>query len=57
MLLCGTKLLRHINLPKYSDIIQSALVKVLEDGKVKTKDIGGQSTTQDFTKAVIYNLH
>lgn len=42
MLLCGTKLLRHINLPKYS--------------KVRTKDIGGQSTTQDFTKAVIYNF-
>lgn len=57
MLLCGTKLLRHINLPKYSDIIQSAIIKVLHDGKVRTKDIGGQSTTQDFTKAVIYNLH
>ncbi|CAD7090363.1 unnamed protein product [Hermetia illucens] len=57
MLLCGAKLLRHINLHSYSDVIVNAITKVLEQGKVRTKDLGGQSTTQDFTKAVIYNLH
>ncbi|KAI8130985.1 mitochondrial, Isocitrate dehydrogenase [NAD] subunit beta [Lucilia cuprina] len=56
MFLCGTKMLRHINLPSYSERIQSALLRVLSDGKVKTKDVGGQSTTQDFTRAVIANI-
>lgn len=57
MLLCGTKMLRHINLPSYSERIQNALNKVLNDGKVRTKDLGGQSTTQDFTRAVIANIY
>ena len=57
MLLCGTKMLRHINLPTYSEMIQSAINKVLNDGKVRTKDVGGQSTTLEFTRAVIANIH
>jgi len=56
MFLCGTKLLRHINLHEHSDRIQNAVFKVLADGKVKTKDIGGQCTTQEFTRAVIHNI-
>lgn len=57
MLLCGTKLLRHINLPTYSEMISNAINKVLTDGKVRTKDLGGQSTTNDFTRAIIANIH
>lgn len=57
MFLCGTKLLRHINLPSYSEMIQNSLHRVLKDGKVRTKDLGGQATTQDFTRAVIANIH
>lgn len=57
MFLCGTKMLRHINLPTYSDMINNALHRVLKDGKIRTKDLGGQSTTQDFTRAVIANIH
>ncbi|XP_023164225.1 isocitrate dehydrogenase [NAD] subunit beta, mitochondrial [Drosophila hydei] len=57
MLMCGTKMLRHINLPTYSEVIQNAINQVLKDGKVRTKDLGGQSTTQDFTRAIIANLH
>ena len=57
MLLCGTKMLRHINLPTYSEMIQNAINKVLKDGKVRTKDVGGQSTTLEFTRAVIANIH
>ncbi|KAH8383799.1 hypothetical protein KR009_010589 [Drosophila setifemur] len=56
MLLCGVKLLRHINLPTYGEVIQNAINKVLLDGKVRTKDLGGQSTTNDFTRAVILNM-
>lgn len=57
MLLCGTKMLRHINLPTYSETISNAINKVLNEGKIRTKDLGGQSTTQDFTRAIISNIH
>lgn len=56
MLLCGAKLLRHINLQTYSDMITNAINKVLIEGKFRTKDLGGQSTTTDFTYAVIDHL-
>lgn len=56
MLLCSAKLLNHVNLPMYGQMIRNAINKVLMDGKVRTKDIGGQSSTQEFTYAVIHNL-
>jgi len=56
MLLCASKMLRHINLHVWGDMIRNAIEKVLKDGKIKTKDVGGQSTTQQFTYAVINNL-
>ncbi|XP_026498846.2 isocitrate dehydrogenase [NAD] subunit beta, mitochondrial isoform X1 [Vanessa tameamea] len=56
MLLCSANLLAHVNLNSYSKMIKNALNKVLTDGKVRTKDLGGQSTTKDFTYAVIHCL-
>ncbi|XP_034952242.1 isocitrate dehydrogenase [NAD] subunit beta, mitochondrial [Chelonus insularis] len=56
MLLCGVKLLNHINLKRYATQIREALNRVLNDGKVRTKDLGGQSSTTEFTQAVIYCL-
>jgi isocitrate dehydrogenase (NAD+) len=56
MLLCSAKLLRHINLSQYATLIYTALNRVLKTGKVRTKDVGGQSTTTDFTNAIIHNL-
>ncbi|XP_055601668.1 isocitrate dehydrogenase [NAD] subunit beta, mitochondrial-like [Uranotaenia lowii] len=56
MLLCSSKMLRHVNLLHYSHMIFEAVQNVLKSGKVRTKDLGGQSTTNEFTKAVISNL-
>lgn len=56
MLLCSAKLLRHVNLHNYSDMITNAINRVLKAGKVRTKDLGGQNTTNEFTLAVIANL-
>ncbi|GLV34245.1 Isocitrate dehydrogenase 3b [Carabus blaptoides fortunei] len=47
MMLCSAKLLAHVNLQKYSDMIRNSVNKVLSDGKVRTKDIGGQSILTD----------
>lgn len=49
-------MLRHINLLHYSEQIYNAILKTLADGKVRTKDLGGQSTTDEFTRAVIHNI-
>ncbi|XP_068625582.1 isocitrate dehydrogenase [NAD] subunit beta, mitochondrial isoform X1 [Battus philenor] len=56
MLLCSANLLAHVNLHSYSKMIKNAINKVLKDGKVRTKDLGGQSTTKDFTNAIIHSL-
>lgn len=57
MLLCSIKLLRHVNLHDYANLIQKALDKVIESGKVRTRDIGGYASTTDFTLAIIANLN
>lgn len=56
MLLCASKMLRHINLTNYSQQIYGAINNVLKAGKVRTKDLGGNATTDEFTRAVIHNL-
>ncbi|XP_046736476.1 isocitrate dehydrogenase [NAD] subunit beta, mitochondrial [Diprion similis] len=56
MLLCSVKLLNHVNLRTYAEQIKDAINRVLNDGKVRTKDLGGQSSSTDFTKAIIYSL-
>lgn len=56
MLLCGAKMLHHINLHHYGDMIKNAIAKVLTDGTVRTKDLGGQSTTSDYIYAIISHL-
>ncbi|XP_015597161.1 isocitrate dehydrogenase [NAD] subunit beta, mitochondrial [Cephus cinctus] len=56
MLLCSVKLLNHVNLGRYAEQIRDALNRVLNDGKVRTKDLGGQSSTTEFTTAVINSL-
>ncbi|XP_058061603.1 isocitrate dehydrogenase [NAD] subunit beta, mitochondrial isoform X2 [Anopheles bellator] len=56
MLLCSSKMLRHVNLLPYSQMIFQAVQNVLRSGKIRTKDLGGQNTTNEFTQAVIHNL-
>ncbi|XP_028165006.1 isocitrate dehydrogenase [NAD] subunit beta, mitochondrial [Ostrinia nubilalis] len=56
MLLCSANMLAHVNLHSYSKMMKNAINKVLMDGKVRTKDLGGQNTTKDFTNAVIHSL-
>ncbi|KAJ1525428.1 hypothetical protein ONE63_010241 [Megalurothrips usitatus] len=56
MLLCAAKMLNHVNLRFYGDMLRGAIDKVLKGGKVRTKDLGGQATTKEFTYAIINNL-
>ncbi|KAL7647640.1 UNVERIFIED_CONTAM: hypothetical protein RMT77_001240 [Armadillidium vulgare] len=57
MLLCATKMLRHVNLQYFSDLINNAVYRVIKTGKVRTKDMGGHATTKDFTLSVIDHFY
>ncbi len=56
MLLSAAKMLEHVGLPKKGAHIKSAVDKVLREGKVRTKDLGGYATTSQFTQAVVNAL-
>jgi len=56
LLLSGVLMLRHLNERERATRVQSALEKVLAEGKVLTRDLGGKATTLEFTDAIIHAL-
>ncbi|ODV95462.1 hypothetical protein PACTADRAFT_68764 [Pachysolen tannophilus NRRL Y-2460] len=56
MILSSTMMLRHLGLNSYADVISQATYDVLKEGKIRTPDIGGNSTTTEFTKAILSKL-
>ncbi len=53
MIRTAVMMLQHMGEREAAVKIQTALEAVLTDGKVLTRDLGGNSTTHDFTQAVI----
>ena len=49
-------MLKYIGEREAADRIQSGLEKIIAEGKFRTRDLGGQSTTTEFTEAVIHSL-
>uniref|UniRef100_A0A183SGU9 Iso_dh domain-containing protein n=1 Tax=Schistocephalus solidus TaxID=70667 RepID=A0A183SGU9_SCHSO len=56
VILAAANLLRHIDLESHGDRLEQALSRVLKAGRVLTEDVGGSSTTTDFTKAVLMEM-
>lgn len=56
MFLCAARMLKHVNLPDYSKRLQDSVERVIAQGKVKTRDLGGYASTTDFTRAVINTM-
>ncbi|KAH6561140.1 hypothetical protein BASA50_004077 [Batrachochytrium salamandrivorans] len=56
MLMSSIHMLRHLGLDEQADRISSALLAVIKEGRVLTPDVGGSSTTTDFTNAIIAKL-
>lgn len=56
MILSASMLLRHLGLNEHADRISQATYDVIADGKVRTKDIGGSSSTTEFTDAILAKL-
>ncbi|KAL6872925.1 hypothetical protein J3F83DRAFT_731431 [Trichoderma novae-zelandiae] len=53
MILSGSMLLRHLGLDDHANRISKAVYGVIAEGKVRTRDMGGVSTTHEFTKAIL----
>src|SRR5437773_2011553 len=49
-------MLNHIEERAAADKIESAMLKVFEEGKVRTRDIGGTATTNEFADAIISQI-
>ncbi|PWA69883.1 3-isopropylmalate dehydrogenase protein [Artemisia annua] len=56
LLLSAVSMLHHLNLNEKGDKIQEAVLKTIAEGKYRTGDLGGSSTTTEFTKAIIDHL-
>jgi isocitrate dehydrogenase (NAD+) len=56
MLLSAVLMLRYIGEHRAADRIQTAVETVLEAGKVRTRDLGGTSGTEEYTQALIEAL-
>jgi isocitrate dehydrogenase (NAD+) len=56
LLLSALLMLRHIDEAAAADRIMAALVAVLSDGAVRTRDLGGTASTLEFTDAIVRRL-
>ncbi|MBY6951609.1 isocitrate/isopropylmalate dehydrogenase family protein [Clostridium botulinum] len=55
-ILSGAMMLNYIGENEKAKRIENAIEKVFVEGKCLTEDLGGSSTTEEFTKAIIENL-
>ncbi|CZS94266.1 probable isocitrate dehydrogenase [NAD] subunit 1, mitochondrial precursor [Rhynchosporium agropyri] len=53
MILSGSMLLRHLGLDEHANRISKAVYDVIAEGQVRTRDMGGESSTHQFTRAVL----
>ncbi|KAI9683838.1 MAG: isocitrate dehydrogenase (NAD(+)) idh1 [Trizodia sp. TS-e1964] len=53
LLLSSTMMLRHLGLDAHASRIAKAVYAVISEGKTRTKDMGGKSSTHQFTRAVL----
>lgn len=56
LLLSSAMMLRHLQFPSFADRLETAVKRVISEGKYRTKDLGGDCTTQEVVDAVIANL-
>ena len=52
LLLSSVNMLKSMYFPRFADLIHDSLINVYEEGKYLTKDVGGNSSTRDFTNRV-----
>ncbi|MDQ6666427.1 MAG: isocitrate/isopropylmalate family dehydrogenase, partial [Acidobacteriota bacterium] len=55
-LFSAAQMMEHLGVPDAAKELESAIAKVLAEGKVRTPDLGGTSGTQEVTAAVLAKL-
>jgi len=55
-ILSGVMMLETIGEPKTASLIEKAVIKVLEEGKVRTQDLGGTSKTTEVGDEIVKKL-
>jgi tartrate dehydrogenase/decarboxylase/D-malate dehydrogenase len=53
MIATGAMMIEHLDCPEAARAIEAAIERVLKEGKIKTRDLGGRATTQEMTRAVM----
>lgn len=56
MILSSVMMLRHLGLDEYANRISKATLDVIAERKVRTPDLGGNSKTTEFTRAILDKL-
>lgn len=56
LLLSSVTMLRHLELHDKAERIQNAILDTIAEGKYRTADLGGKSSTTDFTRAICDHL-
>ncbi|OMJ25814.1 Isocitrate dehydrogenase [NAD] subunit 2, mitochondrial [Smittium culicis] len=56
LILSACMMLEHMNLGEKAFAIKNATLNTIAEGKFRTGDLGGSSSTSDFTSAIISNL-
>ena len=56
LLLSSAMMLSHLQFPSFADRLETAVKRVISEGKYRTKDLGGDSSAQKVVDAVIANL-
>jgi isocitrate dehydrogenase (NAD+) len=57
LLQSGILLLRYIDEREAADKLESAMLSVFAEGKVRTRDIGGTAKTAEFADAIIHKIN
>lgn len=57
VMLASAMMLKHLKLPTFALWLEDAVYAVLGAGKVRTPDMGGDATTEAFTRAVVDYIH
>ncbi len=57
LMMSSLMMLRHLGERKAADKMETALMDVFKEGEVRTKDLGGESSTADFANAIIDKIN
>ena len=55
-ILSGGMMLDHLGMPEAARAVEAAVAAVLAQGKVRTPDLGGNSSTEEVGTAVLEKL-